>query len=62
MSMEDWKSPAAYDYAAKILDEGFAWEFLRRSHDYRTDHTAMKAKGERALDDAARHWGLRFPG
>ena len=62
MSKEDWRSPAAYEYAAKLGPDGFAWEFLRRNEDYQSEYAAMMANGDRGMDDAARHWGLRFPG
>lgn len=62
MSKEDWSSPAAYDYAAQLEAGGLAWEFLRRNQTYRSDHAAVAANGDRGADEAARRWGLRFPG
>ena len=31
MSTEDWRSPAAYQYAATMEPANLAWEFLRRN-------------------------------
>jgi hypothetical protein len=61
MSQEDWRSPAAYEYANSLESPGLAWEFLRRNPDYRADHRAA-ARDAGSGDARARVWGLRFPG
>jgi len=43
MSNEDWRSPAAYDYAAAMEPSGLAWEFLRRNPDYRIAYETAQA-------------------
>ena len=61
MSREDWRSPAAYDYAKTLEAPGLAWEFLRRNPEYRADCQA-KAGDAGGADARAAVWGLRFPG
>jgi hypothetical protein len=61
MSQEDWRSPAAYEYANGLESPGLAWKFLRRNPDYRADHRAH-ARDAGGGDARARVWGLRFPG
>jgi hypothetical protein len=65
MPMSDWRSPAAYAHARSISAAGFAWEYLRRDHDYR--RAFYKISGFAGNDIGARtafseRWGLRFPG
>ena len=62
MSKEDWRSPAAYEYAAQLNGSGVASEFLRRNRAYQAEYAAATANGDRGADQAARRWGLRFPG
>jgi hypothetical protein len=59
MSKEDWRSPAAYEYAKRLESDGLAWEFLRRNPDYRADYRA--APDDDGADARAAVWGLRFP-
>ena len=72
-SVADWRSRAAYDYAAALPRRAWAWEFLRRDSDYRRawaeasatvaietpapNLTVMTAGAE--LRHMA-HWGLFF--
>jgi hypothetical protein len=62
MSKEDWRSAAAYKYAAALEAGGLAWEFLRRNRGYQSAYIVNAANGDRETGDAAHHWGLRFPG
>ena len=62
MSTEDWRSRAAYQYAAAMEPESLAWEFLRRNPDYRETYKAVSAQADDGTDGPARRWGLRFPG
>ena len=62
MSKEDWRSPAAYQYATAMEPAGLAWEFLRRNPDYRTTYDTASAQADHGTDGPARRWGLRFPG
>ncbi|WOJ88358.1 DUF6499 domain-containing protein [Methylocapsa polymorpha] len=62
MSKEDWRSPAAYDYAAAMEPSGLAWEFLRRNPDYRIAYEAAQARADDGVAGPARCWGLRFSG
>ena len=61
MSKEDWRSPAAYEYAKTLESAGLAWEFLRRNPEYRADYRAT-AEDDDGADARAAVWGLRFPG
>jgi len=62
MSTEDWRSPAAYQYAATMEPANLAWEFLRRNADYRNAYQSAPAQADDGTDGPARRWGLRFPG
>ena len=62
MSRGDWRSAAAYDYAAAMEPAGFAWEFLRRNPEYRTLYKETPAHADDGIGGPARRWGLRFPG
>ncbi len=60
----DWRAPAAYVHTKTIPAAGFAWEYLRRNHDYRQDFQILvRAKRPNAseLEAFARRWGVRFP-
>ncbi len=66
MGSTDWRLPDAYE-ALRVLDApGFAWEFLRRSPEFRAERAALAdAEQQGMLDQAradafARHWGVRF--
>ena len=68
MTNDDWRSPAAYAYLSDLTPPALAWEFLRRSPEYRADYERMQGEdalgtvSEAASADLARRWGLRFPG
>lgn len=51
-----WQPSAAYLYVLHLDNAGLAWEYLRRSADYRV---AWCRDGTVAGD--ALHWGLSFP-
>ena len=60
----DWRAPAAYRHTRDLPATGFAWEYLRRNGDYRSDYksiSAAKLPGAQELDLFAKRWGLRFP-
>ncbi|UGQ22250.1 transcriptional regulator domain-containing protein [Brucella anthropi] len=60
----DWRSPAAYGHTKQIPTAGFAWEYLRRNHDYRQDFLTIAQTGGpsgRDLEAFAHRWGVRFP-
>jgi hypothetical protein len=60
----DWRAPAAYVHTKTIPAAGFAWEYLRRNHDYRQDFQLLVRAGRpnvSELEAFARRWGLRFP-
>ena len=61
MSTEDWRSPAAYQYAATMEPASLAWEFLRRNPDYRNAYKSAPAQADDGTDGPSRRWGLRFP-
>ena len=59
----DWRSPAAYKFAKSIPAAGFAWEYLRRDHDYRREFQAITASDKpdpERLEAFVKRWGLRF--
>ncbi|WP_439709063.1 transcriptional regulator domain-containing protein [Brucella anthropi] len=60
----EWRLPAAYGHTRHIPAAGFAWEYLRRNHDYRRDFQTIAQTGGptgRDLEGFADRWGLRFP-
>lgn len=67
MTNDDWRSPAAYVYLSDLTPPALAWEFLRRSPEYRAEYERMQGEdalgivSEAASADLARRWGLRFP-
>lgn len=67
MADDDWRSPAAYAYLSGLTPPALAWEFLRRSPEYRAEYERMQGEDalgivpEVASADLARRWGLRFP-
>ena len=62
MSIYQWWSQDAYQYADTMEPAGLAWEFLRRNPDYRTTYDTASAQADHGTDGPARRWGLRFPG
>ncbi|MCM2505536.1 DUF6499 domain-containing protein [Aureimonas altamirensis] len=60
----DWRAPAAYRHANKIVAAGLAWEYLRRHGGYRDDFqsiTRIARPDAEQLDSFVQRWGLRFP-
>lgn len=68
MATDDWRHTTAYAYLSDLTPPSFAWEFLRRSADYRAEYERMQGQdalgivSEAATADLARRWGLRFHG
>ena len=60
MPPDDWRSPAAYAYAADLDHPGMAWEYLRRNPDYCGAFENAAADADIETDGPARDWGLRF--
>ena len=65
---ESWRSQDATVYLDHVQRAGFAWEFLRRNPDYRSDYEDMSrdvASGTagtlKAALALAQRWGLSFP-
>ncbi|ALC10677.1 transcriptional regulator domain-containing protein [Sphingopyxis sp. 113P3] len=59
----DWRSPAAYKFAKSIPAAGFAWEYLRRDDEYRSEYQAIITSTEsdpERLEAFVQRWGLRF--
>ncbi len=64
---ESWRSPDATAYLNRVQRAGFAWEFLRRNPDYRSDYENISrdlANGTMTALEAAsaltQRWGLSF--
>lgn len=61
----DWRSEQTERALNRLERQGFAWEFLRRNPDYRSDYNRLRSAPARALGDsqgsATPQWGLRFP-
>lgn len=60
----DWRSPRTYSAAKSIPPAGFAWEYLRRHHEYHRDYQTLAGVEEptpRSLERFSKRWGLRFP-
>lgn len=60
----NWRFPAAYRHAKHTPVAGFAWEYLRRNHEYRQEFRAIVRTGGpngHDLEEFAARWGLRFP-
>jgi hypothetical protein len=62
MSDFNWRSSQTYDRTQTLEPAGFAWECLRRNHDYRGDHRKLShSKSDPAMMTAFREkWGLSF--
>ena len=58
MSKEDWRSRAAYQYAATMEPASLAWEFLRRNPDYRSAYEAAPAQADDGTDGPAPALGV----
>lgn len=63
----DWRLQSTEHALNRLERQGFAWEFLRRNPDYRSDYQRLyTAPTGRPRDPAhyrsvALQWGLRFP-
>jgi hypothetical protein len=59
----DWRSAAAYAYLNDLTPAEYAWEFLRRNPNYRSDYRTAAETTVKAdpLEPWVVHWGLRFP-
>jgi hypothetical protein len=63
----DWRLQTTERALNRLERQGFAWEFLRRNPDYRSDYSRLRSTpGSRPSASsphrsAARKWGLRFP-
>jgi Family of unknown function (DUF6499) len=63
MSEFDWRSAEAYTNLRGADAADFAWEFLRRSGDYREDYRLVQSGGLPDLIAKFRQrWGLSFRG
>lgn len=67
MPTEDWRSPETITRLKQLERPGFAVEFLRRNHEYRSDFARTeKLIARRGVDGGAaraglaRRWGLQF--
>ncbi|MGQ9370716.1 transcriptional regulator domain-containing protein [Azospirillum sp. ST 5-10] len=58
----DWRDPAAYQYALSLPASCWAWEFLRRNPDYQAHVEAARLAGRPSDDDGSGDWGLHCPG
>lgn len=56
----NWRSEAAYRYAASLTADGLAWEYLRRDDEYHRDVLSVEA-GAADPETFSQRWGLRFP-
>jgi len=64
----DWRLQTTERALNRLERQGFAWEFLRRNADYRSDYDRLRSMpasrpGGASLPhrSAALQWGLRFP-
>lgn len=61
----DWRSQQTERVLNTLERQGFAWEFLRRNPDYRTDYdrlsSPMTGRPDFSQGSVAPQWGLRFP-
>ena len=58
----DWRNPAAYQYALSQPVSCWAWEFLRRNPDYQLHAVTARQQDRPPGEDGAGHWGLHCPG
>ena len=56
--MPDWRKPEDYEYLKSIDRHEWAWEFLRRNHEYRKAYFAVIALAEAQPRDPNRQPGL----
>ena len=58
----DWRNPAAYQYALSQPLSCWAWEFLRRNPDYHALASTVGQSEQPTGSDRAGDWGLHSPG
>lgn len=61
----DWRLQQTERALNRLERQGFAWEFLRRNPDYRSDynrlHSTLTSRRGASQRSATPQWGLRFP-
>ncbi|MFM9857390.1 transcriptional regulator domain-containing protein [Pseudoxanthobacter sp. M-2] len=61
----DWRLQTTERALNRLERQGFAWEFLRRNPDYRSEYDRLRSAPTSRLDASQRsappQWGLRFP-
>lgn len=63
----DWRLQKTERALNRLERQGFAWEFLRRNPDYRSDYDRLRSmpatrpSASMPHGSAAQQWGLRFP-
>src|SRR3546814_10310272 len=63
----DWRLQQTERALNRLERQGFAWEFLRRNPDYRSEYDSLRSTPTSRPGDASRQrstapqWGLRFP-
>jgi hypothetical protein len=63
----DWRLQTTERALNQLERQEFAWEFLRRNPDYRSDYDRLRSTPTSALGasltpaSATAQWGLRFP-
>ncbi|WP_184064407.1 transcriptional regulator domain-containing protein [Sphingosinicella soli] len=63
----DWRLQTTERALNRLERQGFAWEFLRRNPDYRSDYDRLRSApasrpgASLPHRSAALQWGLRFP-
>jgi hypothetical protein len=62
MSNFDWRSPETYAKMQTAEAADFAWEYLRRSSDYRSDYNSLSisASSTEVSGRFRERWGLTF--
>jgi hypothetical protein len=68
VSRLNWRTPSDYHYTKDLSYKVWAWEFLRRNHDYRADWRSWGLDNDHRDDEglaratsAAAKWGLLVP-
>ena len=61
----DWRLQQTERALNRLERQGFAWEFLRRNPDYRSEYDRLRGtlatRPGASQRSAALQWGLRFP-
>ncbi|MFZ5668594.1 MAG: transcriptional regulator domain-containing protein [Pseudomonadota bacterium] len=63
----DWRLQTTERALNRLERQGFAWEFLRRNPDYRSDYDRLRStptgrpSASLSHGSAPLQWGLRFP-